>query len=216
MKIISLVLLVLLSTLSLKAQQPDQWRGLVLDQATPEDAIKVLGKPEKDKPNESLRIFGGVANWLTKKRKEKVFRRLEFSLGKESGVQKAYLSFLDNKLVLMTLDLKSGEVGPNGLSNIYGIEFSPLIGSLALAMFEKDYERNQGKIYPKSYPTVYDLVGISDRSFVSAMVSNSSFGSILGKSMGIPATPNNFPGKVEFVDLVSKSLANRDGADILK
>lgn len=216
MKIVLLFFIVFSFALTSLAQQPDQWRGLILDQSTPDDAIKILGKPEKDKPNESLRIFGGVSNWLTKKRKDKVFRRLEFSLGKESGVQKAYLSFLDNKLVLMTLDLKSGEVGPNGLSNIYGIEFFPLITPLALAMFEKDYERNQGKIYPKSYPTVYNLVGIADKSFVSAMVSNSSFGAILGKSMGIPNATNSFPGKVEFVDLVSKSLANRDGADILK
>ena len=30
--------------------QPDRWHGLILDESTPEDAVKVLGKPSEDKP----------------------------------------------------------------------------------------------------------------------------------------------------------------------
>lgn len=31
---------------------PDRWRGLILDQSTHEDVIRVLGKPKSDKPSE--------------------------------------------------------------------------------------------------------------------------------------------------------------------
>ena len=163
--------------------KPDRWRGLVLDQSAPEDAIRILGKPDKDKVG-SLTIYE-LNRWVTKKQKEKIYRNLEFKLDKKEGVQKATLSFLNDKLVMNTLDVKSGTVAPNGLSNIYDISFYPMVSAMDLALFEKDYERNQGKIYPKTYPTVYSLVAVSERSFVSAMMSNvPSFLGALGKSAG--------------------------------
>lgn len=195
--------------------KPDGWRGLVLDQSSPDDAIRVLGKPDKDKVG-SLTIYE-LHRWVTKKHKEKIYRNLEFKLDKKEGVQKATLYFLNDKLVMITLDVKSGMVAPNGLSNIYGISFYPMVSAMDLAMFEKDYERNQGKIYPKTYPTVYSLVAVSERSFVSAMISNvPSFLGALGKSSGVPDEPGSFPGKVEFIQLISRTLENRDGADVLK
>lgn len=197
------------------AQQPDRWHGLILNESTVGDSVKMLGQATKDENNQSMRVFGGVNRWLTHRQKEKIFRVLEYNLGKE-GVQKAVLYFLDDKLVRLNLDLKSGTVSPNGLGSIYGIKLSPMVGALDIAMSPADYERNQGNIYPKSYPTVYYLAGVSEKSFVSAMVSNSSFGSVFAKSMGIPDQPNSFPGKVEYIDLISRTLENRDGANILK
>jgi hypothetical protein len=156
-----------------------------------------------------------VQRWVSKKQKEKIFRNLEFKLGE--SVQKATLSFLDNKLVMITLDLKSGTVSPNGLSNFYGIPFQPLIGAMDLALFSKDYERNQGRVYPKTYPTVYSLAAVADKSFVSAMISNvPSMLGALAKSAGVPDEPNSFPGKVEYVQIISRTLENRDGANVLR
>jgi hypothetical protein len=54
--------------------QPDRWRGLIIDEATPDDAIKLLGKPKKDKID-ALKIFG-ITDWLSKQIKEKKFRLL--------------------------------------------------------------------------------------------------------------------------------------------
>lgn len=214
--LVVMVLSLLTFAKSALGQKPDQWHGLILDQSTPDDAVTALGKPAKDQMNQQLRIFGGVSHWLTKRQKEKIFRVLEFKLG-DAGVQKAFLYFLDDKLVRMMLDLKSGTVSPNGLSNIYGVSFFPMVGSMDLAMYSRNYEQNQGKIYPKTYPTVYYLVAVSERSFVSVMIGNvpSMFGA-LGKSMGVPDEPNSFPGKVEYVDLISRTLENKDGAEILK
>src|SRR3954452_23357334 len=115
------LLALLLLTISISAQSPDRWRGLILDESTPADAIKILGEPQKDKDNQQMRMFGGVSKWLTKRQKEKVFRSQEFKLAKGEGVEKAYLFYLDGKLVRIMLDLKAGEVSPNGLANIYGV-----------------------------------------------------------------------------------------------
>ena len=143
----ALIILALSFSVDVVAQEqdkpmPDKWRGLVIDQSTPEDAFRILGQPAKDKVG-SLTVMD-VGRWVSKRQKEKIFRNLEFKLNE--SVQKATLSFLDNKLVMITLDLKSGTVSPNGLSNIYGIPFQPIIGAMDLALFSKDYERNQGRL----------------------------------------------------------------------
>lgn len=192
--------------------KPDRWRGLVLDQSTPDEAINILGKPSKDGIG---RLNGGkIQSWLTKRTKEKIFRTLEFK--KPEGIDKAWLTFLDGKLVAIMLDVKKG-IAPAGLSNIYGIEFQPMVGAADAGFRPRDYERNQGRVYPKTYPTVYSMVGVSEKSFVDAMVSNvPSFGGALARSAGIPDQPGTFPGRVEFVTLISRTLENRDGADVLK
>lgn len=191
---------------------PDRWRGLVLDQSTPEDGIRILGKPAKDTTGSIS--ADPINNWLTKRRKEKVFRTLIFN--KPEGIDKATLSFLDGKLVMISLDVKKG-ISPEGLANIYGVPFQPLVDTLALALKPEDFERNQGKVYPKTYPTVYSMVAVSEHSFVNAMISNvPSFLGALAESAGVPDKPGSFPGRVEFVQLISRTLENRDGADVLK
>lgn len=205
-----------LLSLTAFSQQPDRWKGLVLDECTPEDAIKTLGTPFKDQANQQLKAFGNVSRWIAKRQKDKIFRTLEYKFGKDEGVQKAVLYFEDGKLVRIMLDLKAGEISPNALGRLYGIELAPMVGAMDIAMSPKDYERNQGKVYTKSFPTVYYLVGVSEKSFISGMVSNVSFGSVLAKSMGVGDQPGNFPGKVEYIDLISRKLEDRDGADILK
>lgn len=61
------------------------------------------------------------------------------------------------------------------------------------------------------------MLAVGEHSFVDAIISNvPSFGGALAKSMGIADTPGSFPGKVEFMTLVSKTLENKDGADVLK
>jgi hypothetical protein len=114
------------------------------------------------------------------------------------------------------LDVKKG-ISPAGLSNIYGVQFQPMINAVDIAFRPQDFERNQGKVYPKTFPTVYHMVAVSEHSFVAAMISNvPSFGGALARSMGIPDQPGTLPGRVEFIQLVSRTLENKDGADVLK
>jgi hypothetical protein len=49
------------------------------------------------------------------------------------------------------------------------------------------------------------------------MVNNSSFGAVFAKSMGVgDHQAGSYPGKVDFVSLVSRTLGNTDSADVLK
>jgi hypothetical protein len=192
--------------------KPDRWRGIVLDQSTPEDAMRILGTPASDKLG-SVTVFR-IKDWLSKQAREKVFRTLEFK--KPEGIDKATLSFLNGKLVAISLDVKKG-IAPGVLSNIYGVEFQPAVNAIDIAVRPREYQRDQGRVYPKTYPTVYSMVAVSERSFIDAMVSNvPSVGGAFAKSMGIPDQPGTFPGKVEQIVLVSRKLENRDGADVLK
>ena len=214
----SLVAFVLCFTFTIYAQddspQPNRWHGLTLDQSTPDEAIALLGKPTKDQLS-PLRV-DPLSSWITKKRKEKIFRTLEYK-NPATGVEKVWLSFLDGKLVSILLDMKEGTVSPNGLTGIYGLEFRPLIGQADLAFSPRDFERDQGKIYPKTYPTVYHLTAASEKSFLTAMIGNvPSFGGVFAKGLGVPDKPGSFPGKVMFIQLISRTLENKDGADALK
>lgn len=190
--------------------KPDRWRGLVIDESTPGDAIRILGQPQSDKMSDLP--VRRINNWITKTRKEKVFKRLKFN--KPQGMDAVELYFLSGKLVMIQLDTK--DLKPNSLAGVYGIEFRPMVEGIDESFNPKDFERNQGRVYPKSYPTIYHMVAVSEKSFVSAMIDNSSFGSILRKSVEIGDSEGNYPGKVMFLQLISRSLENRDGADALK
>lgn len=190
--------------------KPDRWHGLVIDEATPDDAIKLLGKPKKDK-TDSLQIFG-IKDWLTKDIKQRKYRVLGYE--KPEGLDYVVLGFLDDKLVFIKLDPK--KLPTNALARAYGIDFAPNFNGIDIAFSPKNYERNQGKVYPKNYPAVYDLIAVSERTFLSAAVDNSSFGSVLKEAMGVPDSTISFPGKIIYLQIVSRKLENLDGVDQLK
>lgn len=209
--------LVLLAPLALcwfvtaaSAQEPDRWHGLTLDQSTTGDAIKLFGKPKADRV--SPLSATPVESWVSNKRKQKVFRTLEYK-NPASGVEKAWLTFFDDRLISVMLDMKEGTVSPNALSNIYGTPFRPIFDSLTLALSPKDFQRDRGEVYARSYPVVYHLAGVTERSFVTAMVVN---GVGIGKMLGLPDSQDSFPGKVAFVQLISRTMENRDGVDVLR
>lgn len=206
--LLALLLLIFITTTS--AQEPDRWHGLTLDQSTTQDAIRLLGKPKADRMSPLSAV--PVEAWVSSKRKQKVFRTLEYK-NPSSGVEKAWLTFLDEKLVSVMLDMKEGTVSPNALSNIYGTPFRPIFDSLTLALSPRDFQRDRGEVYARSYPVTYHLAGVTERSFVTAMVVN---GVGVGKMLGLPDKQGVFPGKVAFVQLISRTLENRDGADALR
>ncbi len=194
--------------------KPDRWHDLILDQSTPDDVIKVLGQPKSDRP-------GGARTYplnerLTIDHNSKDFRKLSYE--KVAGMDHADLIFKDNKLVLIELHpMKS--ILATSLPNLYRIEFVPKIGKMDRDFHPQDYEQNQGKVYPKNYPVAYFLVALTKTSYVSAYVNNSSAKSVLfGSSRGSAGGEDTggFPGKVEIIQIISRTLENRAGADVLK
>ena len=188
---------------------PNRWHGLVIDQSTPEDAIKALGQPVSDK-TESFRPYPFEKRISTK---GKTFRHLKFKEIK--GLDSAHLVFTDNKLVFISLDFKD-KIPAAAIQNNYGIEFEPKISSMEVSMHPGNYERHEGKLYPKNYPAGYFLQGETPEVWIGAAIDNSSFGALMmGSSRGSTGT-GAFPGKAAMVMILSRSLENREGADVLK
>lgn len=198
----------LLLTSVATAQQADSWRGLTLDSSSMEDAAGALGAPEKSKRNQKLRT--AVSPWLNGDLR---FERLEYR--KLDGVKKATLYFLEGKLKAIELELER-KVNPNSLESAYGIGFVPKVGGLDLAFKSDNYERNQGKVFPESYPLTYNLVGVAGAAYVVARVEQGSF-SHAGKALaGAGDDGISFPGRVNLVQLVSRSLEDTRGLDALR
>jgi len=207
-----LLALLLLFPFAVHAQTAvsDRWHGLTLDQSSTADAIRLFGKPKTDRV--SPLSATPVESWVSNKRKQKVFRTLEYK-DPASGVEKAWLTFLDDRLISVMLDMKEGTVSPDALSNIYGTPFRPIFDSLTVALSPRDFQRDKGEVYARSYPVVYHLASVTERSFVTAMVVNSVG---IGKMLGLPDKQGSFHGKVAFVQIISRTMENRDGADVLR
>lgn len=83
----------------------------------------------------------------------------------------------------------------------------------------RDYERNQGRVYPKNYPVVYYLIALAPHSYVSAMIDNGGVANtLLGSSRGQAGAGDlgGFPGNAKIIQIISRRLENREGADVLK
>ena len=208
--ILALLLLFLPQSQVALGQGSDWWHGLTLDQSSPADAGRLFGKPKMERMSALSSI--PIEMWISSKRKEKVFRTLEYK-NPVSGVERAWLFFLDDRLVSILLDIKEGTVSPNALSNIYHTQFRPIFDPLTLALSPRDFQHDQAQVYARSYPVTYHLAGVTERSFITATVYNSVG---IGKMLGLPDGQGSFPGKVAFVQLISRTMENRDGSDALR
>lgn len=192
--------------------QTNQWRGLVLGEATVENTIETLGKPKSDKSDQKFRPIK-FNEWFDVKAKD--FRILHYEDKQNiNGFDDVKLVFRANKLVVIRLEPKKLEA--NALPLAYDSEFVYLSDKFSESMNPNDFEQNRGQSFPKSYPTVYFLTNITPNAYAFAMVANNSFGSILGKSMGVKDASESLPGKVDMIDLISTSLLSKEGTNLLK
>lgn len=199
-----LLLLTLLS-LPLAAQSPDRWRGLIIDESTPENAMTILGTPNADK-TDSFRVYK-IEDWLTKSIREKKWRRLEYK--NVEGFDKVILAF-DTKLVFIELNPK--KLDPDVLENAYGVSFTMTADKFIRAMEPGRISNETGRT--RSFPSFYYLYAKPEKTFILASVANTSFGAMLGaKSINDDV---GFPGKVTILQIISRTLENRDGVEILK
>ena len=129
-------------------------------------------------------------------------------------MKKAALTFADGKLVMIELEPEK-EPQASALRSIYGVEFVPRFSGWAVAVSPQDYERHEGKLYPKTYPSVYSAVAVTDKVFVGALIGNTGMGAALRGSLGVPDS-SGMPGKVVRLQIISRTLENKDGADALK
>ncbi len=186
----------------------DSWNGLKLDQTTVAEAVEIMGvQPASTKERQKLRtVLGSLID------KEHRYVRLEFK--KLEKVKKAKLYFLDDILRAIEFELRK-KVNPNSLQRAYGTEFMPKISGMEMAAFSKDHERHEGRVYPKTYPLQYNLIGITSESYIVAAVAQGgfSFGKVLG---GVQDDGMSFPGEVWRVLMIARSLEDNAGLDALE
>jgi hypothetical protein len=203
--ILSILLLLASSEVGL-AQEPshyraDGWRGLTLDQSSVDDATRTLGSPAEDKVGD-LHVRN-ASEWMTAKRREKVFRKLVYKNFEE--VKKAELSFLDNKLVMISLMLKQ-PMAAKDLAGKYGTDFVIIKGVIPKGSRPGDYEGGKQGFAPGAYPPVYIVVTVSARSFVAASVVDVSAKNVLKRAVNSP-TKDALPGNVFVIETISRRLS---------
>jgi hypothetical protein len=194
--------------------RPDRWRGLLIDQSTPEEAIKKLGAPKKDRVG-GLRTYP-LNKRLTVDHNTDGLRKLYYD--NIEGLDHAELVFKDSRLVIIEIH-PGKKIEAGNLARIYGVDFVPKISGFDQAFYPKDYERHKGQVYPKNYPVTYYLIAITGKTFVSALVENNSVDSQLFGSRRDKLGDDDsggFPGKTKIVQIISRTLENRTGEDVLR
>ncbi|HYG83123.1 MAG TPA: hypothetical protein VD861_22185 [Pyrinomonadaceae bacterium] len=215
----------LLCAVPLTAQEPgprpDGWRGLVLNVSAPEDAIRVLGAPSKDKDRAQLDTISHLEKWLGGKQKEKVFRTLTFKKPLP-GLKQAKLSFLDGKLVSIHLEgenaeLKDEWIDPDDLEEMFGATFKPQRRKFGDKLPPPaEFQANApAELKKDEYAYWYDLIAVTENSFIYALADNYKYIDGLFESPDtkrrkqINARGEKFPGYVTDIQIISRALAAR-------
>jgi len=142
------------------ARVPTVFAG-ILNQTTSEDAARILGQPAADKVDR-LDVTK-ISKWLDPKHKEKIFRQLSFkNVGDFSLIQ---LSFLENKLMMIELEFKK-TILPERLDGIFGVEFAVIGAQSGPSDLPNEPGKYPVRFIPTYYPFDYNLVGISDKTFI--------------------------------------------------
>jgi hypothetical protein len=178
----------------------DGWRTLTLDESSVEDAMRTLGRPSEDKVG-GLNVRN-AGEWVTAKPKEKIFRRLVYKNIDE--VKRAELSFLADKLVMISIILKR-PLPAKELAGKYGTDFAVIKGQIPKGSRPADYEGRKEGFMPGDYPPVYMLVTVSERSFVAASIVDVSAKHALKRVVNSP-TKDALPGKVFIIETISRRL----------
>lgn len=206
MTIVALVCVMVLASACFGQQtetyKPDGWRGLLLDQSTPEDVIRTLGQPFSDKIDR-LHIQN-IDKWVMPKHKEKIFRALTYKNVGE--VKKADLAFLANKLVRIRLEYDEKKFPAADVRGRFGIDFVLVEGGVPSDSTPAMYEGQKESLVPKVYPAAYFIVSVTPQSLISGLVAGGRFKSIL-KEMYRVKTKEAFPGSLLSLEIISRTLA---------
>jgi hypothetical protein len=200
------------------APRPDGWRGTVLNVSNPDDAIRLFGTPARDKGMSALELPRPLS-WLSDKYKEKIFRTLSYKkLGDYKQVQ---FSFLDSKLVLISLEAPNAEleenwIDPDDLEGLFAVNFKPHKRKYNSKLpSPADFQANAPvELNKDEYAYWYDMIAVSENSFIVAIADNYQYRSGLfdnrdvKKRKKINAKGTRYPGYVSGIEIINRSLAS--------
>ena len=197
--------------------RPDGWEGVVLSVSTPDDATRLFGPPAKDKDKVAIELPRPLS-WLSGKYKEKVFRTLTYK--KLHYYKLVQLSFLDGKLVSIILEAPDAEleqnwIDPDDLENLFGVSFKPhkRQHNSRLPAPAEFVAKAPAELKKNEYDYWYDMIAVSDNSFLVAIADNYQYRSGLFDSPDVKrrrkinAVGAKYPGYVSEIEIISRSLA---------
>ena len=187
---------------------------MVINEAKPDDAISKLGKPDEDKVDR-LRIFDIDNKLITPEIKKNQYRHLTWK--KLDGFKQVRMAFKDERLLYVYLWLdKEKQFAASTLAGLYGVEFQPKTTTIG-EIFSGPIGGSplSGKKHTP-YPDVYSLIGRVETNWVSATIFNGGFKHVMLGDGDTSKETGAFPGKVGAVQIVSRTLENRTGGDVLK
>ncbi|HKP71728.1 MAG TPA: hypothetical protein VJT82_02255 [Pyrinomonadaceae bacterium] len=176
---------------------PDRWRDFVLDRTTPDDALRLLGKPAWDKTDQ-LQVHN-IDRWISLRRKEKIFRKMTWK--RLAGAHKLDLAFLDDRLVMLRVYYEGRQLPAENLSPTFGINF---IAVEEVSPNSLEYEQNAVS-HIEEYPVQYYAVAVSPNSFLSATVVDPGLKRMLKRVVNA-RVEGYLPGQVTELEMLSRKL----------
>jgi hypothetical protein len=196
--------------------RPDGWAGMVLHTSSPEDAVRLFGTPAKDKDKVALDLPRPLS-WLSDKWKQKIFRTLSYKKVRE--YKEVRFSFLDGKLVAIWMEAPDGElednwIDPDDLGTLFGVSFKPNERTNKKLVSPAEFLANApDELEKDGYDYWYDMIAISDNSFIVAVADNYKYISGLfekpeaKRRKKINARGAKYPGYVSDIEIISRTLA---------
>jgi hypothetical protein len=198
--------------------RPDGWRGMIINVSSPDDAIRLFGPPAREKDKIALELPRPLS-WLSNKCKEKVFRTLTYK--KLHDYKQVQLSFLDSKLVLISLEAPNAEfeqnwIDPDDLEGLFAVIFRPHQRKYNRRLpSPSEFQANAPiELKKDEYFYWYDMIAVSDDSFIVAITDNYRYISGLfdrpnvKRRKKINSRGTRYPGYVFDIEIISRSLAS--------
>lgn len=184
-------------------QQPDRWRGLVIDEATAEQAIDLFGKPKSDKRP--------YAKFKKAPADMKAFRQLHYE--SIDGFNDVKITFNDKNVMVM-LQLEPKKITATQFAASYpDVKFQ--VGTMGPGSMPGNVTAPQPLFTPgHTTEAAYMMEGSTEKVKISALVTN-AMGSIFGRMLG--SNPQTLPGDVKMIFLSSQAVnVQKQGSDLLK
>jgi hypothetical protein len=200
---------------------PDRWAGMVINTSAPDDAIRLFGTPSKDKNKVILDVPRPIS-WLSDKWKEKTFRTLTYK--QLQGYKNVQFFFLEEKLVAISMEAPDADlailddkkwIDPDDLEQLFGIVFKPNPRQHGIKLLPpSEFLANApAELKKEGYADFYDMIAVSENSFVVAMITNPQYYSGLfdrpdaRRQKKINAHGARYPGSVSYIEMLSRTLA---------
>jgi hypothetical protein len=196
----------------------DRWAGMVINVSTPDAATRLFGTPSKHKDKVSLDLPRPIS-WLSDKCKEKVFRTLTYKRIQE--YKNVQFSFLDGKLISISMEAPDAEleekwIDPDDLEQLFGVVFKPSRRKYSSKLpTPSEFQASAPSELEKKrdYDYWYDMIAVSENSFVIAIADNYKYISGLfekpdaKRRKKINSNGTRYPGYVSDIEIVSRTLA---------